>query len=95
MYRMIYDPGMGPYPLRVALAPHAPAKERSAGGVGVSTSCGAVSTRGIDVFVTGSSELKRFGRISNHGGGLTLPPTVQRDPSFFPRGNSRRGPRAP
>ena len=38
----IYDRGMGSYRLRVALALHAPAKQRPANEIGVSTSCGAV-----------------------------------------------------
>ena len=42
-----------------------PANQRSAGGTGVFTPCGAISTRGIYVFVPRLSELKRCGRISN------------------------------
>ena len=34
-----------------------PANQQSAIGVGVSTPCGAVSTRGITVFVSGEPEL--------------------------------------
>ena len=44
-----------------------PANQRSASETGVSTPCGAVSTRGITVFVPRLSELKRYGRISNPG----------------------------
>ena len=44
-YGRISDPGMGPYPPRVTLAPRTPAKQQSARGVGVATPCGAVSTR--------------------------------------------------
>ena len=40
-----YDPGMGRYPARVALAARNPANHRPESGVGVSTPCGAVSTR--------------------------------------------------
>ena len=39
----MWDPGTGPYPRRVALAPRTPANERSTSGVGVCTPCGAVS----------------------------------------------------
>ena len=49
-YGGIYDPGIRSYPLRVALALRAPANQRSADVMGVSTSCGAVSTWGISVF---------------------------------------------
>ena len=35
----------------------APANQRLAGGVGISTPCGAVSIRGITVFVPALSEL--------------------------------------
>ena len=54
--RRDYDPGMGSYPLRVALALRAPANQRSANGIGVSTSFGAVPTRGTPVFIPGMSE---------------------------------------
>ena len=43
-YGGVRDTGMGSYLPRVALAPHAPANQRSASGIGVSTSCGAVPT---------------------------------------------------
>ena len=55
-----FYPGMGTYHPRVTRALFsspsqsaigAPANQRSAGGVGVSSSCGAVSTRGVTVFV--------------------------------------------
>ena len=39
------------------LCVRSPANQRSAGGTGVSTPCGAVSTRGITIFVPGLSEL--------------------------------------
>ena len=57
MYGRISDPGMRPYPPRLALAPRTPANQRSCSGVGVSTPCRAVSTWGIAVFVPDSSEL--------------------------------------
>ena len=50
----ISDPGMGPCRPRVA---RAPTSQQSAGGVRVSTPCGAVSTRRITVFVPRLSEL--------------------------------------
>ena len=56
-YGGFYDPGIGSYPLRVAMALRAPANQRSANVIRVSTSCGAVSTRGTPVFVPGVSEL--------------------------------------
>ena len=54
----------------------APANQRSAGGVGVSITYGAVSTRGITVLVPELSELKVYGGISEPGMG-TYPPRVQ------------------
>ena len=45
--------GMGPYLSRVALAPRTPGSQQSVCGVGTSTPCGAVSTRGTTVFVPG------------------------------------------
>ena len=53
------DPGMGRYvlPRWSWLNIRTPANQRSAGGVGISTSCGEVSTRMISLFVPGSSEL--------------------------------------
>ena len=56
----------------------APANQRSTGGVGVSTPCGAVSTRGITVFVPGLSELQMYGGISEPRMGTYLP-RVRRD----------------
>ena len=49
--------GMGPYLQRVALALQTQASKQSDGGVGVSTPCGAISTRGTTVFVPGLLEL--------------------------------------
>ena len=49
MYRMIYDPGMGPYPPVVALT--VPTQ------FGVSIPCGAVLTRKTTVLVPGLMEL--------------------------------------
>ena len=59
MFGGISDPEMGPYRPRVALAFFSSPShnQRSAGGVGVSTPCGVVSTRGITVFVHRLSEL--------------------------------------
>ena len=57
IYGGISDPGMGPCRPRVALALFSSPSQRSAGGIGVSTSCGAVSARGITVFVPALSEL--------------------------------------
>ena len=48
---MISHPGMGPYLPRVLLTPPTPANQQSATGVGVSTSCVALSTRGTNAFV--------------------------------------------
>ena len=61
----------------------APANQRSAGGVRVSTPCGAVSTRGVAVFVSGWPELM-YGGIYEPGMGI-YPPRVRRDRGF-PRG---------
>ena len=72
----------------------APANQRSADGVGVSTPCGAVSTRGITVFVPALSELQMYGGIAKPGMG-TCPSRVRRDGGFSPRGNSRRERLAP
>ena len=58
MYGGIFDPGMGLCRPWVALAFfRAPANQRSAGVVGVSTPCGAISTRVITVLVPAMSEL--------------------------------------
>ena len=68
MYVSISDPGTVTYhPMvwrklavvprgnsRRALALCAPANQQSVSGVGVSTPCGAVSTRGMSVFVPGN-----------------------------------------
>ena len=43
--------------------------QQSAGGVGVSTPCGAVSTRGTSVSVPGVLELQVHGMISHPGMG--------------------------
>ena len=72
----------------------APANQRSAGGVGVSTPCGAFSTRGITVFVPSLSELSMYGGIAEPGMGI-YPPRVRRDRGVSPRGNSRRARLAP
>ena len=70
------------------------ANQRSAGGVGFSTPCGAVSTRGITVFVPELSELYMYGRISEPGAG-TYPARVRRNRGVSPRGNSHRARLAP
>ena len=57
-------------------------------GVGISTSCGAVSTRGISAFVPGLSTLQSYGRISDPGMG-NYPPRVRQDLDVGPRGNFR------
>ena len=59
MYEGLYDTGMGSYRARVALALFSNPSQSAIGrrGVGVSTPCGAVSTRRITVFVPGLSEL--------------------------------------
>ena len=78
MYANIYDQGMEPYHPRVrqdlvvvpggssqrALAPQ-PAKQQSVCGGGVFTAYGAVSTRGMTVFVPRWLELYMHGRISD------------------------------
>ena len=51
----------------------APTNQQSAGGVGVSTPCGAVSTRGITLFVPGLSELYIYGGIYEQGMGTYVP----------------------
>ena len=45
----VTDAWMGPYLPRVALVPRTTTNQRSASGVGVSTPCGVVSTRGTAV----------------------------------------------
>ena len=50
-----------------------PANQRSVSGAGVSTPCGAVSTRGITLFVSRLPEFRRYGRIYNPGMG-SYPP---------------------
>ena len=70
------------------------ANEQLGSGGGVSTPCGAVSTRGITVFVRGLSELHMYGGISQPGM-ATYPPWVRRDRGVSPRGNSRRARLAP
>ena len=72
----------------------APANQRWAGGVGFSPPFGAVSTRGITVFVPALSDLYMYGGIAEPGMG-TCPPGVRRDCGVYPRGNSRRARLAP
>ena len=52
-----FDPGMGPYPPRIALAPRTPANQRSTSGSEIPTPYVAVSTLVITVFVPGLLEL--------------------------------------
>ena len=49
MCRRICVPGLGPYPPRLPPAARTPANQRSASGVGASTSCREVSTWGVTV----------------------------------------------
>ena len=63
------------YPPRVALALFW--KQLSACDVGVSTLCGAVSTRGITVFVPAMSELYMYGGISEPGMGTLSDITLE------------------
>ena len=81
-------------PGRRWLYSRAPANQRSADGVGVSTPRGAISTRGITVFVPGMSELQMHGGISEPGMG-TYPPRMRRDRGVSSRGNSRHALLAP
>ena len=68
MYGRIHDPVMRIYSSRGAAGPKGPR-------VGVSTPCGAVSTRETAVFVAGLLELYMYGR--NHGPGMVpYPPRV-------------------
>ena len=64
---------MGFCPPRLALAPRTPDNQQLASGVGVSTPCGAVSTRGITVFASNVLELYIYRRISDLGMGPYLP----------------------
>ena len=49
--------GRSPGPPRVSLALLAPANQRSARGIGISTPCGAVSTQENSIFVPGVTQL--------------------------------------
>ena len=63
---------MGPFPPGMPLASRTranQANQQSAGGVGVSTPCGAVSNRGTTVFVPGVLKLQMHGRIYDAGMG--------------------------
>ena len=77
---------MGPYPPWVELAPRAPANQQSASGVGVSTPCGTVSTRGTTVFVLVVLQLEMHGRISDPRMG-PYPPRVALAPRTQPISN--------
>ena len=67
IYGRVFVQGIELYTPRVPLASRTRANQRSAGEVGVSTPFGAVSTRGITVFVTDSLKLYMYGRISDPG----------------------------
>ena len=71
MYGRIHDPVMRIYSSRGAAGPKGPR-------VGVSTPCGAVSTRETAVFVAGLLELYMYGRIHDAGLG-PYPPWVALD----------------
>ena len=73
-YGRISDPGMGPYPPQGALALDTNTSQSAIGWwAGVSTPCGAVSTRWKSVFVPELSELYMHGRVSDPGMGSCLP----------------------
>ena len=72
-YGGIYETGMGTYPPRVALALHAPANQRSARGIGISTPCGAVSTRENSIFAPGVPEIRAMDGRLNRGWGTIIP----------------------
>ena len=72
MYRRIYDPGMGSYYSRVAALPTS-ANQQSASGVGDSTPCWEVSTRGGTVFVPVRRSCRCVERFMIRGCGLILP----------------------
>ena len=65
MYGRIHDPGMGPYPPRMAIALRTP-------GWGFHT-VGGGSTRESTVFVHGLLKLWMYGSISDQGMGYYLP----------------------
>ena len=69
MYGRNYDPAMGPYFPRVPPTPRTPANQQSASAIGVSTTCGAVSTRWTTRFHPHVMELQMYGRISDSGMG--------------------------
>ena len=73
MIRRISEPGMGLYPPRIALPLRAPANQRSTRGIGVSTSCGAVSTRKNSIFVCGVSSCRDMEGFMNRGWSPILP----------------------
>ena len=68
----------------------APANQRSAREIGVSTPCGAVSTRENSIFVPGLSELQGYRRMSEMGTG-PYPPRVALDLRALANRRSARG----
>ena len=70
-----------------------PASQRPASAAGVSTPCGAASTRGITLFVPVLSEFWMYVGIAEPG--MDYPPRVRRDRGVSPGSNSRRARLAP
>ena len=71
--RGIYDPGMGSYPLRVALAPRAPANQRSTNGIGFKHRAGRYRPGGLPFSFAccrGCSDMEEF---LNQGWGPIIP----------------------
>ena len=73
---------------RRALTPRAPVNRQSASALGVSTPCGAVSTRGISVFARGLLELSIFLKKHGYPGMRPYPPRVRQDLDVRPRGSA-------
>ena len=70
----VYDPGISPNLPRVQAGSTNPDDSRSASGISVCPLCWEISTRGITVFVHGSSALPMCGRISwSRNGPLSSP----------------------
>ena len=76
------------------LCSRTPVHQRLLGWVGISTPCGAISTRGIFVFVSGALDLHRYGSLY-HPWMRPYPPRVQWGLDVGPGGNSRRARRGP
>ena len=73
MYGRIFDPDMTTYPPQVALALRTPGWDLAASGVGVSTPCGAVSTRESTIFVSGVLDCVYMEGFMMRGWNLILP----------------------